>query len=74
MIHYEHFTLSNGLQVYVHQDHSTPMRRSILSTTSARRTNFAHLFEHLIFGSSKHVPVYDEPLQEVNVSIFWKSQ
>ncbi|MEO5646801.1 MAG: pitrilysin family protein, partial [Chitinophagaceae bacterium] len=26
-------------------------------------TGFAHLFEHLMFGGSTHIPVYDEPLQ-----------
>jgi zinc protease len=29
----------------------------------AARTGFAHLFEHLMFGGSKNIPVYDEPLQ-----------
>ena len=29
------------------------------------KTGFAHLFEHLLFGGSRHVPVYDEPLQRV---------
>jgi len=28
------------------------------------RTGFAHLFEHLMFGGSKNIPVYDEPLQK----------
>jgi predicted Zn-dependent peptidase len=27
------------------------------------KTGFAHLFEHLMFGGSVHIPVYDEPLQ-----------
>jgi predicted Zn-dependent peptidase len=27
------------------------------------RTGFAHLFEHLMFGGSIHIPVYDGPLQ-----------
>ncbi|MFW6223131.1 MAG: M16 family metallopeptidase, partial [Bacteroidota bacterium] len=27
------------------------------------RTGFAHLFEHLMFGGSKHIPSYDEPLE-----------
>jgi predicted Zn-dependent peptidase len=27
------------------------------------RTGFAHLFEHLMFGGSVHIPEYDEPLQ-----------
>jgi zinc protease len=29
------------------------------------KTGFAHLFEHLMFGGSKHIPSYDEPLQKV---------
>ena len=36
--------------------------------TSARdehpeHTGFAHLFEHLMFGGSAHIPDYDTPLQ-----------
>jgi Predicted Zn-dependent peptidases len=27
-------------------------------------TGFAHLFEHLMFGGSAHIPDFDEPLQE----------
>jgi predicted Zn-dependent peptidase len=29
------------------------------------KTGFAHLFEHLMFGGSKNIPAYDEPLQNV---------
>ena len=29
------------------------------------RTGFAHLFEHLMFGGSAHIPSYDTPLQQV---------
>jgi predicted Zn-dependent peptidase len=29
------------------------------------KTGFAHLFEHLMFGGSKHIPDYDTPLQKV---------
>jgi len=28
------------------------------------KTGFAHLFEHLMFGGSINIPVYDEPLQD----------
>ena len=71
MIEYKHFTLENGLQVYVHEDASTPMAAvNILYNVGARdedenKTGFAHLFEHLMFGGSQHVPSYDEPLQLV---------
>ncbi len=71
MIHYQHFTLSNGLQVYVHEDHTTPMAAvNILYNVGSRdedeaKTGFAHLFEHLMFGGSKNIPSYDVPLQKV---------
>lgn len=71
MIHYEQFVLDNGLKVFVHQDDSTPMAAvNILYNVGSRdedpaRTGFAHLFEHLMFGGSQHVPSYDEPLQKV---------
>ena len=71
MIHYEHFTLDNGLQVYIHEDASTPIAAvNILYNVGSRdedpdQTGFAHLFEHLMFGGSRHIPNYDEPLQRV---------
>ncbi|RFS16741.1 pitrilysin family protein [Emticicia sp. C21] len=71
MISYEHFTLKNGLGVYVHEDHTTPMAAvNILYNVGSRdedekKTGFAHLFEHLMFGGSKNIPSYDEPLQKV---------
>jgi predicted Zn-dependent peptidase len=69
MIHFEKFTLDNGLRVLVHEDKSTPMAVvNVLYDVGARdedpaKTGFAHLFEHLMFGCSIHFPVYDEPLQ-----------
>ncbi|MEC5147838.1 pitrilysin family protein [Chitinophaga sp. 212800010-3] len=69
MIHYNKFTLANGLRVIVHEDHTTPMAViNVLYDVGARdedpaQTGFAHLFEHLMFGGSVNIPVYDEPLQ-----------
>jgi predicted Zn-dependent peptidase len=69
MIYFEKFTLENGLRVLVHEDKSTPMAVvNVLYDVGARdedpsKTGFAHLFEHLMFGGSIHIPVYDEPLQ-----------
>lgn len=69
MIQYERFILSNGLRVLVHEDHSTHMAvMNIMYDVGARdenpeQTGFAHLFEHLMFGGSVNIPVYDEPLQ-----------
>ncbi|MBV8254699.1 MAG: insulinase family protein [Chitinophaga sp.] len=69
MIHYNKFTLANGLRVIVHEDHTTPMAvLNVLYDVGARdenpeQTGFAHLFEHLMFGGSVNIPEYDEPLQ-----------
>ena len=69
MIKFEKFTLDNGLRVIVHVDKSTPMAvLDVIYDVGARdedehRTGFAHLFEHLMFGGSIHIPSYDEPLQ-----------
>ncbi|MFT4031452.1 MAG: pitrilysin family protein [Siphonobacter sp.] len=71
MIHYQTFTLANGLQVYVHEDFTTPMAAvNIIYNVGSRdenpnKTGFAHLFEHLMFGGSAHIPEYDGPLQRV---------
>ena len=69
MIQYDRFVLDNGLRVLVHEDHSTPMAViNIMYDVGARdenpdKTGFAHLFEHLMFGGSRNIPDYDEPLQ-----------
>lgn len=69
MVNFEKFTLQNGLRVIVHQDTSTPMAVvNVMYDVGAKdedpsRTGFAHLFEHLMFGGSINIPVYDEPLQ-----------
>lgn len=69
MIQFERFTLPNGLRVLVHTDTATPMAvLNVLYDVGARdenpaQTGFAHLFEHLMFGGSLHIPDYDEPLQ-----------
>ena len=71
MIRYKQFTLDNGLKVFVHEDFSTPMAAvNILYNVGSRdedeeRTGFAHLFEHLMFGGSQHIPNYDIPVQNV---------
>ena len=58
----ERFQLANGLDVVLHRDASTPGVRvnTWYHVGSAReapgRTGFAHLFEHLMFEGSGHVP------------------
>jgi len=69
MIHFDRFTLSNGLKVIFHKDTTTPI--AIVNTlfdVGARdedesKTGFAHLFEHLMFGGSINIPDFDAPLQ-----------
>jgi zinc protease len=62
-IPYTRHVLSNGLTVILHEDHSTP---TVSVNTwyhvgsgyeKVGRTGFAHLFEHLMFMGSGHVPV-----------------
>ena len=71
MIEFEQFKLSNGLKVIVHEDSNVEQAVvNILYDVGSRdesetKTGFAHLFEHLMFGGSKNIPSYDEPLQKV---------
>ena len=71
MIQFEELSLDNGLQVIVHEDPTVQIAvMNILYNVGSRdehpdKTGFAHLFEHLMFGGSKNVPSYDEPLQLV---------
>ncbi|KAA3657780.1 MAG: insulinase family protein [Calditrichaeota bacterium] len=59
---YSRFTLPNGLTVIVHEDHTVP-RVSVniwyhvgSGSEKVGRTGFAHLFEHILFEGSGHVP------------------
>lgn len=70
-IKFEKYTLPNGLEVILHEDHSTPI---VAVNTwyhvgsgdeKPGRTGFAHLFEHIMFMGSEHVPVgvFDKELE-----------
>ena len=56
------FTLKNGLTVIVHEDHKAPV--VAVSTwynvgskdEPAKKTGFAHLFEHLMFNGTENLP------------------
>ncbi len=60
-IPYTQFTLANGLNVIVHEDHSVPLvtvnvwYHAGSGREKPGRTGFAHLFEHLMFEGSAHV-------------------
>lgn len=70
---YELFTLDNGLRLIVHEDQRAPVAcvnvwYHVGSMDEVPgRTGFAHLFEHLMFEGSEHVPEgrFDELLEQV---------
>ncbi len=72
----EQYTLPNGLQVILHEDHKTPVVAvnvwyKVGSKDEIRgRTGFAHLFEHLMFQGSRH---YDQdyflPLEKIGADL-----
>jgi zinc protease len=59
---YEKFTLPNGLTVILHQDNTIPRATVNVwyhvgsGSEKPLRTGFAHLFEHILFEGSQHVP------------------
>jgi zinc protease len=74
VIEYNRFTLNNGLRVIHHPDPvSTVAVLNILYNVGARdeeeqNTGFAHLFEHLMFGGSLHIPEYDKAVEQAGGS------
>jgi zinc protease len=69
LVNFERHILENGLTVLIHQDTNTPLATTNLlykvgsRDESPERTGFAHLFEHLMFGGSKHALSYDDSIQ-----------
>jgi len=69
MVDYKKFELDNGLTVIHHHDETTSLvALNLLYKVGARdenpkRTGFAHLFEHLMFGGTNNIPDFDTPLQ-----------
>ena len=70
-IQFEKYKLPNGLEVILHEDHSTPIVAVDTwyhvgsGDEQLGRTGFAHLFEHIMFMGSQHVPVgaFDQMLE-----------
>jgi len=70
-IQFEKYKLPNGLEVILHEDHSTPIVTVDTwyhvgsGDEQVGRTGFAHLFEHIMFMGSQHVPVgaFDQMLE-----------
>jgi len=61
-IKFEKYTLANGLVVILSEDHRLPLVSTNVwyhvgpSNELPGRTGFAHLFEHMMFEGSRHVP------------------
>src|SRR5689334_16542237 len=61
-VKYEKYVLPNGMKVILHEDHSVPVAAVNIwyhvgsKDEPARRTGFAHLFEHLMFMGTERVP------------------
>jgi zinc protease len=75
-ISFEKTTLSNGLDVILHEDHSIPLVAVNLwyhvgsKDEQVGRTGFAHLFEHIMFeGSKHHNRSHFEPLQKAGANL-----
>lgn len=71
----EQFTLDNGLTVIVHEDHKTPIVAVNVwyhvgsKNEKPGKTGFAHLFEHLMFGGTEHLPgSYIEALERIGAT------
>lgn len=60
-IKFEEYDLPNGLHVILHEDHTTPtVAISVLyhvgsKNEDAKRTGFAHFFEHLLFEGTENI-------------------
>ena len=71
MLNYKSYRLDNGLNLIVHEDNTIPIAVfNILYDVGSRdeashKTGFAHLFEHLMFGGSKHIDNFDAELEKV---------
>jgi len=71
MIKHKSFVLDNGLQVLVHEDHSSEMAVvNLLYKVGSRnevagKTGLAHYFEHLMFSGTKHIPEFDSAIERV---------
>ncbi len=75
-IAFEKHTLSNGLDVIVHQDRSIPVAAVNVwyhvgsKDEEIGRTGFAHLFEHIMFrGTRHHKASHFEPLQKIGATL-----
>src|SRR5438093_5427129 len=75
-IPHRRFTLDNGLTLLVHEDRALPLLGVNLwyrvgsAHEEVGKTGFAHLFEHLMFEGSAHVPpgAFDQLLESAGAT------
>jgi zinc protease len=76
-IAFDQYTLENGLNVILHEDHSSPVASIMVmyhvgsKNETPGHTGFAHLFEHMMFQGSQHVQKEEhfKLLQEVGANV-----
>ena len=75
-IGFEQHTLSNGMDVILHEDHTIPLVAVNVwyhvgsKNEEMGRTGFAHLFEHVMFeGTKHHNRSHFEPLQKAGANL-----
>ncbi len=75
-ISFDKITLQNGLEVILHENHSTPITAINVwyhvgsKNESPGKTGFAHLFEHIMFeGSKHHNSGFFEPLEKAGADL-----
>ncbi len=70
-IPFEEFTLPNGLRVILSEDHRAPQVAVNVwyhvgaANQRPGKSGFAHLFEHMMFSGSEHVPQPDQVLAAI---------
>ena len=77
VVKFDQYSLGNGLTVILHEDHAAPVTAVVVmyhvgsKNEKARRTGFAHLFEHVMFKGSEHVAdgEHFKLLQEIGANI-----
>jgi len=74
-IPFQEFTLPNGLRVFLSEDHRAPQVTVNVwyhvgaANQGSGKSGFAHLFEHMMFAGSLHVPDPDKVLSAVGAGV-----
>jgi zinc protease len=75
VIPYTEFTLPNGLRVILSEDHRAPQVTVNVwyhvgaANQGPGKSGFAHLFEHMMFSGSQHVPDPDKVLAAIGAGL-----